>query len=90
MKSDKGETLALVGESGSGKSTIARTMVGLQRAASASGSVSFGGQEIEELSGAERKPSWRRMRWCSKDPVGSLSPRLMVGSLLTEPFRTID
>lgn len=82
---DKGETLALVGESGSGKSTIARTIIGLQRAVS--GSIRFEGHEIEELSGAERKPYLRRMAMMFQDPVGSLSPRLTVRSLLTEPFR---
>ncbi|RWL75869.1 MAG: ABC transporter ATP-binding protein [Mesorhizobium sp.] len=81
----KGETLALVGESGSGKSTIARTIIGLQRAVS--GSISFDGQEIEELSGAERKPYLRRMAMMFQDPIGSLSPRLTVRSLLAEPFR---
>lgn len=80
----KGETLALVGESGSGKSTIARTIIGLQRAVS--GSISFDGQEIEDLTGAERKPYLRRMAMMFQDPVGSLSPRLTVRSLLTEPF----
>ncbi|AZO50291.1 MAG: ATP-binding cassette domain-containing protein [Mesorhizobium sp.] len=81
----KGETLALAGESGSGKSTIARTIIGLQRAVS--GSVSFDGQEIEELTGVERKPYLRRMAMMFQDPVGSLSPRLTVRSLLTQPFR---
>ncbi|MEI8702991.1 ABC transporter ATP-binding protein [Mesorhizobium sp. ISC15] len=81
----KGETLALVGESGSGKSTIARTIIGLQRAMS--GSISFDGREIEDLTGAERKPYLRRMAMMFQDPVGSLSPRLTVRSLLTEPFR---
>lgn len=81
----KGETLALVGESGSGKSTIARTIIGLQRAVS--GSIRFDGQEIEELTGAERKPYLRRMAMMFQDPVLSLSPRLTVRSLLTEPFR---
>ncbi|MER9495872.1 ABC transporter ATP-binding protein [Mesorhizobium sp. M0320] len=81
----KGETLALVGESGSGKSTIARTIIGLQRAVS--GSVLFDGHDIEALSGAQRKPYLRRMAMMFQDPVGSLSPRLTVRSLLTEPFR---
>ncbi|MEI9425913.1 ABC transporter ATP-binding protein [Mesorhizobium sp. Cs1299R1N1] len=81
----KGETLALVGESGSGKSTIARTIMGLQRAVS--GSIRFDGQEIQALSGAERKPYLRRMAMMFQDPVGSLSPRLTVRSLLTEPSR---
>lgn len=81
----KGETLALVGESGSGKSTVARTIIGLQRAVN--GSIRFDGQEIEALSRAERKPYLRRMAMMFQDPIGSLSPRLTVRSLLTEPFR---
>ncbi|MER8562660.1 ABC transporter ATP-binding protein [Mesorhizobium sp. M0578] len=81
----KGETLALVGESGSGKSTVARTIIGLQRAMS--GSISFEGQEVTELSAAERKPYLRRMAMMFQDPIGSLSPRMTVRSLLTEPFR---
>ncbi|AZO66358.1 ABC transporter ATP-binding protein [Mesorhizobium sp. M6A.T.Cr.TU.016.01.1.1] len=81
----KGETLALVGESGSGKSTIARTIIGLQRAVS--GTISFEGQELTALRAAERKPYLRRMAMTFQDPIGSLSPRLTVRSLLTEPFR---
>ncbi|RWK33375.1 ABC transporter ATP-binding protein [Mesorhizobium sp.] len=81
----KGETLALVGESGSGKSTIARTIIGLQRAVS--GSICLDGEEIEGLSGVERKPYLRRMAMIFQDPIGSLSPRLTVRSLLSEPFR---
>lgn len=81
----KGETLALVGESGSGKSTIARTIIGLQPAQS--GSIRFEKQELTGLKAAERKSYLRRMAMMFQDPVGSLSPRLTVQSLLTEPFR---
>ncbi|MER9793631.1 ABC transporter ATP-binding protein [Mesorhizobium sp. M0213] len=81
----KGETLALVGESGSGKSTIARSIIGLQPAMS--GSIRFSGEELSSLRAAERKPYLRRMAMMFQDPVGSLSPRLTVQSLLTEPFR---
>lgn len=81
----KGETVALVGESGSGKSTIARTIIGLQPAMS--GSIRFDGHELTGLKPAERKSYLRRMAMMFQDPVGSLSPRLTVQSLLTEPFR---
>ncbi|RVB71703.1 MULTISPECIES: ABC transporter ATP-binding protein [unclassified Mesorhizobium] len=81
----KGETLALVGESGSGKSTIARTIIGLQPALS--GSIRFGAQELIGLTATERMPYLRRMAMMFQDPVGSLSPRLTVQSLLAEPFR---
>lgn len=82
---EPGETLGLVGESGSGKSTIARTLIGLKKAAG--GSIRFNGAEITNASGRE----WARLRnemsmmW--QDPVGSLSPRLTVKSLVTEPLR---
>ncbi|WP_085032571.1 ABC transporter ATP-binding protein [Ensifer aridi] len=81
----KGETLAIVGESGCGKSTVARTIMGLQSASS--GSVRFDGRELLGLSPKERKPYLQRMAMMFQDPVGSLSPRLTVQSLLTEPFR---
>lgn len=81
----KGETLGLVGESGSGKSTIARALMGL--VAPQQGTVRFDGRELTDLSGAARKPYRRRMAMMFQDPVGSLSPRLTVRSLLMEPFR---
>lgn len=81
----KGETLGLVGESGSGKSTIARALMGLVHPQE--GSILFDGQELTELAGAARKPYRRRMAMMFQDPVGSLSPRLTVRSLLMEPFQ---
>ena len=81
----KGETFALVGESGSGKTTLARAINGLQPVAG--GSIHFEGDSITELSGAAMKPLRRRMAMMFQDPVGSLSPRLTVRALVTEPFR---
>ena len=81
----KGETFALVGESGSGKTTLARAINGLQRVAG--GSIHFEGASITELSGPAMKPLRRRMAMMFQDPVGSLSPRLTVRALVTEPFR---
>lgn len=81
---EKGLTFALVGESGSGKTTLARTLNGLQ--ATASGSIRFEGQELGSLSDSQMKPVRRRMSMMFQDPIGSLSPRLSVRSLLIEPF----
>lgn len=80
-----GETLGLVGESGSGKSTIARTLMGINPAHS--GSVRFDDQELTDLSQRDYKAYRRNMAMMFQDPVGSLSPRLTVRSLITEPFR---
>lgn len=80
-----GETLGLVGESGSGKSTVARTIMGLKRAHS--GSIRFDGQEISTASAQTYARLRREIAMMWQDPVGSLSPRLTVGSLITEPLR---
>jgi peptide/nickel transport system ATP-binding protein len=81
---ERGRTFALVGESGSGKTTLARAVNGLQK--SAAGSVRFEGRELRSLPAAEWTPLRRRMSMMFQDPVGSLSPRLSVRSLLAEPF----
>lgn len=80
-----GETFALVGESGSGKTTLARAVNGLQRISN--GSITFDGHRIEILRGGEMKPIRRHMSMMFQDPIGSLSPRMTVGDLVTEPFR---
>jgi oligopeptide/dipeptide ABC transporter ATP-binding protein len=81
----RGETLALVGESGSGKTTVARTIAGLVKAHS--GSVRFEGEELTRLGAGALKAVRRQMAIIFQDPVGSLSPRLRVGTILAEPFR---
>lgn len=80
-----GETFALVGESGSGKTTLARALNGLQ--AISRGEITFEGQRIDTMSKARMQPIRRRMSMMFQDPVGSLSPRMTVGDLVTEPFR---
>ncbi len=82
---NRGETFALVGESGSGKTTLARAINGLQDISE--GEISFDGGRIDTLSRRAMKPIRRRMAMMFQDPVGSLSPRMTVGDLVTEPFR---
>ncbi|WP_299652658.1 ABC transporter ATP-binding protein [uncultured Tateyamaria sp.] len=81
----RGETFALVGESGSGKTTLARAVNGLQ--AISNGEITFEGQRIDGLDRKSMKPVRKRMSMMFQDPVGSLSPRMTVGDLVTEPFR---
>jgi peptide/nickel transport system ATP-binding protein len=76
-----GETIGLVGESGSGKTTLARTILGLVRAAA--GRIAFEGKDV--LTGADFRAMRRRSAMMFQDPIASLSPRLRIGSLLTEP-----
>ena len=77
-----GETLGRVGESGSGKTTLARAILGLLP--TSGGSIYFDGAELKS------RQSFAAMRKSSammfQDPVASLSPRMTIGALLTEPF----
>jgi len=81
----RGEALGLVGESGSGKTTLGRTIVRLTHATT--GSVAFDGREIVTARGGELRRLRRRMQMIFQDPHASLSPRLRVSYLLTEPYR---
>jgi oligopeptide/dipeptide ABC transporter ATP-binding protein len=81
---EAGTTFALVGESGSGKSTLGRAIIGLVPATS--GYVRFGSVEPLGLSGAALAAYRRDVAMMFQDPIASLSPRLTVRSLITEPF----
>ena len=79
-----GETIGLVGESGSGKTTLGRAVMGLVEARS--GRARFEGRDLLGLPPAKWKPLRRDMAMMFQDPVGSLSPRQTLRSLVTEPF----
>ena len=72
----KGEILGIVGESGSGKSTIAKTLMGLEK--SSGGSIAWG-------SGIRDRGSEVQMIF--QDAVGSLNPRMTVRQTLEEVSR---
>jgi oligopeptide/dipeptide ABC transporter ATP-binding protein len=78
-------TFALVGESGSGKTTLGRAIIGLVGASD--GRVRFAGQDLLGLSDRAFRPWRRRIAMMFQDPVASLSPRVTVRSLVTEPYR---
>ena len=80
-----GETMALVGESGAGKTTLARSIIGL--VTPQEGSIRFQDQELCGLSHHAFKPFHRDIAMMFQDPIGCLSPRLTVRSLITEPFK---
>jgi len=78
----------LVGESGSGKSTLGRAVLGLVSAES--GAIRLEGSPLPARDRAGLKTWRRRIAMTFQDPVGSLSPRLTVRALVTEPFRIHD
>ena len=82
---EEGETYALVGESGSGKTTMLRAIAGL--APAQEGAILFQGKNLCGLSDRAMRPFRKDISLMFQDPVGSLSPRLTVGSLISEPYR---
>jgi len=81
----QGETYGIVGESGAGKTTLGRTIVGL--ASATNGSIRLNKTELTNLPEKKYKSHRREIGMMFQDPVASLSPRLTVRSLLSEPFQ---
>ncbi len=81
----EGQTYGLVGESGSGKTTLARSIIGLVKLHR--GRIRFDGTELTTMSKRQTRHFRQRVGTMFQDPVGSLSPRMTVRSLLAEPFR---
>jgi oligopeptide/dipeptide ABC transporter ATP-binding protein len=80
----RGQTLGLVGETGCGKSTLARCIAGL--IPTTSGTVTFEGHDITNLSRKRMQPFRREIQMIFQDPYGSLNPRRRVGSIIGDPF----
>jgi len=77
-----GECLAIVGESGSGKTTVAKTVVGLERPTS--GTIAVGGTPRTRAPRTHRE----RARWAAEvqyvfqDPYSSLNPRQQIKDVI--------
>ena len=80
----RGETVGLVGESGSGKTTLGRAI--LRLAGRTEGELLFDGVDLAGLRSRELRRLRRRAQIIFQDPYSSLSPRLRVSYLLTEPY----
>ena len=81
---DEGRTLALVGESGCGKTTTARVVLRLYTPTE--GSVELNGRDINELEGADLRWFRANVQAVFQDPWSSLSPRMRVSGIVSEPL----
>ena len=83
----KGESLGLVGESGCGKSTLANLLIRLEEPTS--GEILLDGTDISHLKEKGLADLRRRVQIIFQDPYSSLSPRMTIEKILTEPARIL-
>jgi oligopeptide/dipeptide ABC transporter ATP-binding protein len=81
----KGETLGLVGESGCGKTTTSKLILAAERPTS--GTIAFEGSDIAGLPEGQLRDYRRKVQVVFQDPFSSLSPRMRVGEIISEPLQ---
>lgn len=86
---DEGETAALVGETGCGKSVTVKAIMGLLPSATIpEGEIIYKGQNVLDLSDAERHARrGREMSMIMQDPMTSLNPVLTVGEQMMDVLK---
>jgi ABC-type glutathione transport system ATPase component len=77
-------SIGIVGESGSGKTTIAKVLVGLERATSGKIEVDGHDWSLPAKNSKERRERAKYLQIVFQDPYSSLDPRQTIGSALRE------
>src|SRR4051812_19318002 len=85
---EAGKTLALVGESGGGKSTLSRLVLRLIQPDA--GRIRFDGRALLAWDAAEFRAFRRSAQIIFQAPYASLTPRMTVGQILSEPLKLHD
>lgn len=80
----RGDVVGVVGESGCGKSTLARLVLRLLDPTT--GTVSFEGTDLAQLSPRDLRAFRQRMAMVFQDPYSSLDPRQRIGDAVAEAF----
>jgi oligopeptide/dipeptide ABC transporter ATP-binding protein len=83
---ERGQTLGIVGESGCGKTTTAKLVLGLETPTG--GVMRFEGRDLQGLDAAGRREYRKSVQAVFQDPYASLSPRMRISSIISEPLTT--
>jgi peptide/nickel transport system ATP-binding protein len=83
----RGDTLGIVGESGSGKSTLARLLLALEQPSG--GEIRFRDEVVSGRRERDLGELRRNVQVVFQDPMGSLDPRMRIGTAIAEPLRAL-
>lgn len=78
----EGERVGIIGESGSGKTTLGKALLGIEPVSQ--GTILFRGQNVHGLKGQALKAFRQGAQMIFQDPMGSLNPRMTIGTALGE------